>query len=225
MAGQGRPSSGDLAVVGFRKGRPRPPDPRRPHRDRFHEGSAKVARSRAASSRPALAGSGQGCPDPGGLAAASLCEGCPRPPASGRPLRGRPPLLATLGVEGRWPVARTGVVKPPFFTGWPSHYLGDSGFDLSRFFEERAEETRFISGEPVPTIISKLEVIAKLWKWLIVSGDVGDAECGRFPMFVAAKAMKTAEGSTPEFVDGLNNHAASRHCKAQHQTEPTKKNR
>lgn len=35
------------------------------------------------------------------------------------------------------------------------------GFDISGLFEERGEETRFVSGEPVSTIISKLEDIAK----------------------------------------------------------------
>ncbi|KAK8935587.1 CBL-interacting serine/threonine-protein kinase 12 [Platanthera zijinensis] len=53
----------------------------------------------------------------------------------------------------------------------PRDQTSDSGFDLSRFFEEREEETRFISGEPVPTIISKLEVIAKLVSFTVRKKD------------------------------------------------------
>ncbi|KAH0449785.1 hypothetical protein IEQ34_020477 [Dendrobium chrysotoxum] len=41
------------------------------------------------------------------------------------------------------------------------------GFDLSGLFEERGEETRFLSSEPVSNIISKLEEIAKVVKFTV----------------------------------------------------------
>ncbi|PIA24715.1 hypothetical protein AQUCO_73100003v1 [Aquilegia coerulea] len=46
------------------------------------------------------------------------------------------------------------------------------GFDLSGLFEETGEESRFISGAPIPKIISKLEEIAK-----VVSFGVRKKDC------------------------------------------------
>ncbi|XP_031504211.1 CBL-interacting serine/threonine-protein kinase 12-like [Nymphaea colorata] len=45
------------------------------------------------------------------------------------------------------------------------------GFDLSGLFEERGEEARFVSGEPVSKIISKLEEIAKLVSFTVRKKD------------------------------------------------------
>lgn len=45
------------------------------------------------------------------------------------------------------------------------------GFDLSRLFEERGEETRFLSSEPVPKIISKLEEIANVVSFTVRKKD------------------------------------------------------
>lgn len=47
-----------------------------------------------------------------------------------------------------------------------------SGFDLSGLFEERGEHSRFVSRAPVPSIISKLEDIAKM-----VSFNVRKKDC------------------------------------------------
>ncbi|CAN6443728.1 unnamed protein product [Victoria cruziana] len=45
------------------------------------------------------------------------------------------------------------------------------GFDLSGLFEERGEESRFVSGEPVSKIISKLEEIAKVVSFTVRKKD------------------------------------------------------
>ncbi|XP_042429780.1 CBL-interacting protein kinase 19-like [Zingiber officinale] len=51
--------------------------------------------------------------------------------------------------------------RPPSLTAFDIISFS-SGFDLSGLFEEKAEMTRFLSKEPVPAIVSKLEDIAKV---------------------------------------------------------------
>ncbi|KAG1330276.1 CBL-interacting serine/threonine-protein kinase 12 [Cocos nucifera] len=65
------------------------------------------------------------------------------------------------------------------------------GFDLSGLFEERGEETRFLSGEPVSKIISKLEEIAKVVSFTVRKKDYhlsleGTKEGEKGPLTIAA---------------------------------------
>ncbi|KAJ3692154.1 hypothetical protein LUZ60_012504 [Juncus effusus] len=71
-----------------------------------------------------------------------------------------------------------------------------SGFDLSGLFEEKGEETRFLSGEPVSKIISKLEEIARVVKFTVRKKDChvsleateGGGEYG--PLSISAKIFE-----------------------------------
>ncbi|XP_039125441.1 CBL-interacting serine/threonine-protein kinase 12 [Dioscorea cayenensis subsp. rotundata] len=75
------------------------------------------------------------------------------------------------------------------------------GFDLSGLFEERGEETRFLSGEPVSKIISKLEDIAKVVSFTVRKKDCsvsleGTREGEKGPLSIAAEIFEI----TPELV-------------------------
>lgn len=67
------------------------------------------------------------------------------------------------------------------------------GFDLSGLFEEGAHEgTRFVSGAPAPTIISKLEEIAKVVSFTVRKKDCklsleGSKDSAKGPLTVAAE--------------------------------------
>ncbi|XP_072967417.1 CBL-interacting protein kinase 19-like [Typha angustifolia] len=69
------------------------------------------------------------------------------------------------------------------------------GFDLSGLFEERGEETRFISGEPVSTIITKLEEIAKVVSFSVRKKDwrvslEGTREGEKGPLTIGAEIFE-----------------------------------
>ncbi|KAI0522953.1 hypothetical protein KFK09_005342 [Dendrobium nobile] len=69
------------------------------------------------------------------------------------------------------------------------------GFNLSGLFEERGEEARFVSGEPVPMIISKLEEIAKLVSFTVRKKDFlvsleGTREGEKGPLTIAAEIFE-----------------------------------
>ncbi|MQL75453.1 hypothetical protein Taro_007828 [Colocasia esculenta] len=69
------------------------------------------------------------------------------------------------------------------------------GFDLSGLFEERGEESRFISGEPVSKIISKLEEIAKVVSFSVRKKDCqvsleGTREGVKGPLTIAAEIFE-----------------------------------
>lgn len=69
------------------------------------------------------------------------------------------------------------------------------GFDLSGLFEERGEEARFLSGEPVETIISKLEEIAKVVKFTVRKKDCrvsleGTREGEKGPLTIGAEIFE-----------------------------------
>ncbi|KAG0486469.1 hypothetical protein HPP92_008564 [Vanilla planifolia] len=69
------------------------------------------------------------------------------------------------------------------------------GFDLSGFFEETGEEKRFVSGEPVSKLISKLEEIAKVVSFTVRKKDYqvnleGNREGEKGPLKVAAEIFE-----------------------------------
>ncbi|XP_042519073.1 CBL-interacting serine/threonine-protein kinase 12-like [Macadamia integrifolia] len=69
------------------------------------------------------------------------------------------------------------------------------GFDLSGLFEERGEEARFVSGAPVPKIISKLEEIAKVVSFTVRKNDCrvsleGSREGVKGPLTIAAEIFE-----------------------------------
>lgn len=69
------------------------------------------------------------------------------------------------------------------------------GFNLSGLFEESGDEARFISGEPVPMIISKLEEIAKLVSFTVRKKDFqvsleGTREGEKGPLTIAAEIFE-----------------------------------
>ncbi|KAL0906541.1 hypothetical protein M5K25_025043 [Dendrobium thyrsiflorum] len=69
------------------------------------------------------------------------------------------------------------------------------GFDLSGLFEERGEETRFLSSEPVSNIISKLEEIAKVVKFTVRKNDCrvsleGTREGEKGPLTIAVEIFE-----------------------------------
>nr|XP_010924598.1 CBL-interacting protein kinase 19 [Elaeis guineensis]XP_029121069.1 CBL-interacting protein kinase 19 [Elaeis guineensis]XP_029121070.1 CBL-interacting protein kinase 19 [Elaeis guineensis]XP_029121071.1 CBL-interacting protein kinase 19 [Elaeis guineensis]XP_029121072.1 CBL-interacting protein kinase 19 [Elaeis guineensis] len=69
------------------------------------------------------------------------------------------------------------------------------GFDLSGLFEERGEQARFISGEPVSKIISKLEEIAKVVRFTVRKKDCrvsleGTREGEKGPLTIAAEIFE-----------------------------------
>ncbi|KAF9621885.1 hypothetical protein IFM89_028473 [Coptis chinensis] len=69
------------------------------------------------------------------------------------------------------------------------------GFDLSGLFEETGEESRFISGAPVPKIISKLEEIAKVVSFAVRKKDCkvsleGSKEGAKGPLAIAAEIFE-----------------------------------
>ncbi|KAJ0977366.1 hypothetical protein J5N97_012840 [Dioscorea zingiberensis] len=75
------------------------------------------------------------------------------------------------------------------------------GFDLSGLFEERGEEARFLSGEPVSKIISKLEDIAKVVSFTVRKKDCsvsldGNREGEKGPLSIGAEIFEI----TPELV-------------------------
>ncbi|KAJ0964890.1 hypothetical protein J5N97_026028 [Dioscorea zingiberensis] len=75
------------------------------------------------------------------------------------------------------------------------------GFNLSGLFEERGEESRFVSGEPVSNIISKLEEIAKVVSFTVRKKDcsvslAGTREGEKGPLAIAAEIYEL----TPELV-------------------------
>ncbi|XP_020574335.1 LOW QUALITY PROTEIN: CBL-interacting serine/threonine-protein kinase 12-like [Phalaenopsis equestris] len=69
------------------------------------------------------------------------------------------------------------------------------GFDLSGLFEERGEATRFLSSEPVPKIISKLEEIAKVVSFTMRKKDCrvsleGTREGEKGPLTIAVEIFQ-----------------------------------
>ncbi|XP_026660371.2 CBL-interacting protein kinase 19-like isoform X2 [Phoenix dactylifera] len=69
------------------------------------------------------------------------------------------------------------------------------GFNLSGLFEERGEESRFISGEPVSKIISKMEEIANLVSFTVRKRDYrvsleGTREGEKGPLTIAAEIFE-----------------------------------
>ncbi|KAL6991239.1 CBL-interacting serine/threonine-protein kinase 12 [Sarracenia purpurea var. burkii] len=69
------------------------------------------------------------------------------------------------------------------------------GFDLSGLFEEGGEGTRFVSGAPVPKIISKLEEIAKVVSFTVRTKDCrvnleGSKEGIKGPLTIAAEIFE-----------------------------------
>jgi serine/threonine protein kinase len=69
------------------------------------------------------------------------------------------------------------------------------GFDLSGLFEEGGEEARFVSGEPVSKIISKLEEIAKVVSFAVRKKDCrvsleGSREGVKGPLTIAAEIFE-----------------------------------
>jgi serine/threonine protein kinase len=69
------------------------------------------------------------------------------------------------------------------------------GFDLSGLFEEGGEEARFVSGEPVSKIISKLEEIAKVVSFTVRKKDCrvsleGSREGVKGPLTIAAEIFE-----------------------------------
>ena len=95
------------------------------------------------------------------------------------------------------------------------------GFDLSGLFEEGGEESRFVSGAPVSTIISKLEEIAKLVSFTVRKKDCrvsleGSREGIKGPLTIAAEIfeltpslvvleVKKKGGDKGEYDDFCNN--------------------
>ncbi|XP_065877976.1 CBL-interacting serine/threonine-protein kinase 12-like [Euphorbia lathyris] len=94
------------------------------------------------------------------------------------------------------------------------------GFDLSGLFEEGGEGTRFVSGAPVPRIISKLEEIAKVVSFTVRKKDCrvsleGCREGVKGPLTIAAEIfeltpklsvveVKKKGGDRGEYVDFCN---------------------
>ncbi|KAJ6850253.1 CBL-interacting serine/threonine-protein kinase 12-like [Iris pallida] len=69
------------------------------------------------------------------------------------------------------------------------------GFDLSGLFEEGGEQARFVSGEPVSKIISKLEEIAKVVSFTVRKKDCrvsleGTREGEKGPLTIAAEIFE-----------------------------------
>ncbi|XP_078429233.1 CBL-interacting serine/threonine-protein kinase 12-like [Wolffia australiana] len=69
------------------------------------------------------------------------------------------------------------------------------GFDLSGLFEESGAESRFVSGEPTSTIISKLEEIAKVVRFSVRKKDCqvsleGTREGVKGPLTIAAEIFE-----------------------------------
>ncbi|KAL3741688.1 hypothetical protein ACJRO7_017197 [Eucalyptus globulus] len=69
------------------------------------------------------------------------------------------------------------------------------GFDLSGLFEEAGDQTRFVSGAPVPQILSKLEEIAKLVSFTVRKKDCrvsleGSREGVKGPLTIAAEIFE-----------------------------------
>ncbi|KAJ6799637.1 CBL-interacting serine/threonine-protein kinase 12-like [Iris pallida] len=69
------------------------------------------------------------------------------------------------------------------------------GFDLSGLFEEGGEQARFVTGEPVSTIISKLEEIAKVVSFTVRRKDCrvsleGTREGEKGPLTIAAEIFE-----------------------------------
>ncbi|KAG6524044.1 CBL-interacting serine/threonine-protein kinase 12-like [Zingiber officinale] len=69
------------------------------------------------------------------------------------------------------------------------------GFDISGLFEEQGEEARFVSGQPVDTIISKLEEIAKVVSFTVRKKDCqvsleGTKEGEKGPLTIAAEIFE-----------------------------------
>ncbi|KAH7838105.1 hypothetical protein Vadar_022123 [Vaccinium darrowii] len=69
------------------------------------------------------------------------------------------------------------------------------GFDLSGLFEEGGEGERFVSGAPVPKIISKLEEIAKVVSFTVRKKDFrvsleGSREGAKGPLSIAAEIFE-----------------------------------
>ncbi|KAI8001513.1 CBL-interacting serine/threonine-protein kinase 12 [Camellia lanceoleosa] len=69
------------------------------------------------------------------------------------------------------------------------------GFDLSGLFEEGGDEARFVSGAPVPKIISKLEEIAKVVSFTVRKKDCrvsleGTREGVKGPLTIAAEIFE-----------------------------------
>lgn len=69
------------------------------------------------------------------------------------------------------------------------------GFDLSGLFEETGEESRFVSGEPISKIISKLEEIAKVVSFSVRKKDCqvsleGTREGVNGPLTIAAEIFE-----------------------------------
>ncbi|KAG6476820.1 CBL-interacting protein kinase 19-like [Zingiber officinale] len=69
------------------------------------------------------------------------------------------------------------------------------GFDISGLFEEQGEEARFVSGQPVDRIISKLEEIAKVVSFTVRKKDCqvsleGTKEGEKGPLTIAAEIFE-----------------------------------
>ncbi|WOL14559.1 hypothetical protein Cni_G23339 [Canna indica] len=89
---------------------------------------------------------------------------------------------------------RRGMPKPPSLNAFDIISFS-KGFDLSGLFEETGEETRFLSKEPVPTVISKLEEILKVVSFTVKRKDCrvsleGTREGEKGPLTIAAEIFE-----------------------------------
>ncbi|KAL5997844.1 CBL-interacting serine/threonine-protein kinase 12 [Asimina triloba] len=100
----------------------------------------------------------------------------------------------------RRPPGRLGLPRPASLNAFDIISFS-KGFDLSGLFEERGDETRFVSGEPVSRIISKLEEIAKVVSFTVRKKDCrvsleGSREGVKGPLTIAAEIFEL----TPKLV-------------------------
>ncbi|KAG0487680.1 hypothetical protein HPP92_009775 [Vanilla planifolia] len=70
-----------------------------------------------------------------------------------------------------------------------------SGFDLSGLFEESGEQARFLSSEPIPNIVSKLEEIAKIGSFTVRKKDCkvsleGSRDGEKGPLTISAEIFE-----------------------------------
>ncbi|KAG6492149.1 CBL-interacting protein kinase 19-like [Zingiber officinale] len=90
--------------------------------------------------------------------------------------------------------ARPGMSRPPSLNAFDIISFS-RGFDLSGLFEETGDETRFLSKEPVSTIITKLEEIAKAVSFTVRRKDCrvsieGTREGENGPLTIAAEIFE-----------------------------------
>ncbi|KAE7995858.1 hypothetical protein FH972_000623 [Carpinus fangiana] len=92
-------------------------------------------------------------------------------------------------------IRRTGTLPRPASLNAFDIISFSRGFDLSGLFEEGGEEARFVSGEPVSKIISKLEEIAKVVSFTVRKKDCrvnleGSREGVKGPLTIAAEIFE-----------------------------------